>query len=404
MEMMRRTVTGVLTAVLAVSTACGQPLKHGPWHGWFFLNDTVRMPFRMDVSDNGLFFLNDQERIRAEQVTSSGDSLFIRMPVFDAGFSLRSTGDTLSGIFVNRMRLSNREIRCSLQYGEIQPLHSGFALPDFSGRWSVRFAGDDPPLERSVGEFRQEGSRLAGSFLTPTGDYRFLEGHVTPDGAFELSAFDGSHVFYFTAVLSGDTLYGQYYSGTHWHDTWTAWRDARAALPDPESLAFLKPDAGRFTFAFPDTNGTVVSLSDSVYRGKVVLVSVMGSWCPNCMDEARVLSRAYRKYRAEGLEIIGLDFERVVQPDTVRTFIRKFCSSLDITYPVLFAGTTDRRLRAQALPQLSDIVAFPTLIYVDRRGVVRKIHTGFNGPATGVHFEKWEEDFDRFLRLLLGEK
>jgi len=395
----------VLTCTLFWGMACSasKSIREGEWSGTFYLNDTTRMPFRFVVNDSGFVFVNGSERIAAGDIKSAGDSVFVTMPVFDSEFRMKKDSDELSGTFINHQRISNQTIRCKAVYGVQAPLVNDFELNDFSGRWSAVFDGDDPPLNVAVAEFAQTANRVTGTFLTPTGDYRFLDGFA--DGkSISISAFDGSHVFYFTASLDHDTLYGHYYSGTHWHDTWKAWRNENASLPDADSLAFLKPGFTGISFKYPDPDSNLVSLRDARYKGKVVLVQIMGSWCPNCMDEAMVLAPLYDKYKARGLEIIGLDFERINSFPEASSFIRKFQKHFSIHYPILFAGSTDRKLRAQAVTGLKDIVGFPTLIYIDRKGTVRKIHTGFSGPATGKHFEKWRDDFYRFVDLLLKEK
>ena len=405
MEIKRHVLAAMTCVLLASVNVPARQVRSGSWSGSFLLNDTIRMPFRFDVTDSGFVFINAAERIVAKEISTRGDSVFVVMPVFDSEFRMEGTGDTLKGFFINHMRLSNQQIKCEAVYGRAAPLANDFELENFAGRWAVLFAGDDPPLNLAVGEFSQHGNAISGTFRTPTGDFRFLDGFLTSGKSFYLSGFDGSHVFYFTVTADeNDTLRGHYYSGTHWHDTWKAWRDKVAPLPDADLLSVLKPGARRLSFRFPDADSNFISLSDTRFHGKVVLVQIMGSWCPNCMDEAAVLAPFYEQYQAHGLEIIGLDFERINSFHEASSFMKKFQKNFGITYPILFAGSTDKKLRSQAIPQLKEIVGFPTLIFIDRKGIVRRIHTGFNGPATGRYFEKWKDDFYRFVEQLLNEK
>ena len=54
---------------------------------------------------------------------------------------------------------------------------------------------------KALAEFEQTGDKLTGSFITPSGDYRFLEGIVTGD-SLKLSTFDGSHAYTFYAKIA----------------------------------------------------------------------------------------------------------------------------------------------------------------------------------------------------------
>ena len=162
------------------------------------------------------------------------------MPVFDSEFRCLMKGDSLVGNFLNHARTKDNIIPFRASYGRSEPLVNSFELNNFEGRWEVTFEGDEPPMNKAVGEFSQIGNHITGTFLTPTGDYRYLEGYA--DGnRFYLSCFDGSHLFYFDAEINpDDVLEGNYYSGKHWHDTWKAFRNADASLPHPDSLTFLK--------------------------------------------------------------------------------------------------------------------------------------------------------------------
>lgn len=145
--------------------------------------------------------------------------------------------------------------------------------------------GIAPEQYNAVGIFEQDGDKLSGTFLTPTGDYRYLDGHID-DNTLQLSAFDGEHAFFlFKAELTEKDQQGIFRSGRSKSEKWTAQRDFTASLPDANSLTYLKEGYDRLEFNFPDPEGNTVSLSDPRYQAKVVIVHLFGSWCPNCMDE-----------------------------------------------------------------------------------------------------------------------
>ena len=379
-------------------------LKPGMWHGEFQLNDSVQLPVRFEVKGgNAWDFLNAQERISVNEISYAGDSVFIRLPVFDSEIRCRMKGDSLKGNFLNHARTSLNVIPFQAAAGKYEPLVNSFGLKNFEGRWEVTFAGDEPPLNKTVGEFSQQGNRVTGTFLTPTGDYRYLEGFA--DGEqMSLSCFDGSHLFYFNAVMNPDeVLEGNFYSGKHWHDTWKAFRNERARLPDPDSLTFLKKGFEKIAFTFPDADGNKISLSDKKFTGKVVVVQIMGTWCPNCLDETEFLAPFYKQYREKGVEVIGLDYEKIPTPETAKKNLARLRERFGIEYTLLYAGTTDKEKREKTLPMLSAILSFPTTIIIDKKGRVRNIHTGFSGPATGIYFEKWKNDFTGMVEKLMAE-
>jgi len=240
--------------------------------------------------------------------------------------------------------------------------------------------------EVAVGEFNQSHDAVSGTFLTASGDHRFLAGQVKGDEVY-LSTFDGAHVFLYKAKLLADgSLAGDFWSGLAFHETWTARRDARARLPDAYGLTAMRAGIKHFDFAFPDLSGKTVSSQDPQFRGKVLIVALAGSWCPNCHDEAAFLSPLYKDYRAKGLEIVSLMFEHFGDFPRAAEATQRFRQHYDIEYTTLIAGISDKDEAAKKLPMLQNIVAFPTTIFVDRKGNVRKIHTGYSGPATGDHY------------------
>jgi thiol-disulfide isomerase/thioredoxin len=254
-----------------------------------------------------------------------------------------------------------------------------------------------------VGEFAQEGSVVTGTVMTPTGDHRFLDGEFI-DNELRLSKFDGGHVFLYRGTLQADgSLRGKFWSGTAFEDSFIARRDDNASLGDAENATKLVGKADRLDFRFPDLAGHDISIRDPFFHGKVVIVTLAGSWCPNCHDEAAFLAELHRERRAEGFEVISLMFEQFGDFKRAAEATDRFRRRYGIEYTTLIAGTSDKDDAASKLPQLNGVFAFPTTIFVDRQGKVRKIHTGFSGPATGKHYEKLVVDFTKTLDALLAE-
>lgn len=366
----------------------------------------VELPVQLllAVDDEQAWFVNGPEKIKVPEVSRQGDEWRLYFPVFNNTLLLHHDGDHLQG----SLRLVKRGYEQIMQVsGEPEPgyrfLAEAQAKSEFTGRWQVRFVDDEGKESHAVAEFDQQGSKLVGTFLTPLGDYRYLAGEVDGNTLY-LSTFDGAHAFVFTAQMqaNGD-LRGDFWSGTRWHESWTAQRNFDAQLPDAYSLTYLKAGYSGLDFTFPDLNGKPVSLTDDKYQDKVVLVSVAGTWCPNCADEAEFLSNYYRENHGRGLEIITLLYEHTEVFESAVKLGSALRSKHNIDYDLLIAGSSDKALAAKTLPMLNAVLAFPTLIFIDRKGDIRKIHTGFSGPGTGQHYLQFIAEFELLMDELLAE-
>jgi thiol-disulfide isomerase/thioredoxin len=377
-------------------------LPDGHWHAALKLNDTLELPFLFTTTNGTLTIQNGEEDIIVNDITFDHDSVFIQMPVFDAEFRCEFNGKSMRGNFLNHARKTKNIIPFHAERGlsfrfSDKPEATTF---DITGKYHVVFDGEVEESKNAVGIFTQDGNRLTGTFLTTAGDYRFLEGEVSGNRLW-LSAFDGSHLFLFTALLKNDSLYnGEFFSGQHWHDTWRAKKDKEAQLTPDDSLTVMKPGYDKIYFTFPDENRKLISLSDPKFLNKAVIIQIMGSWCPNCMDETKFLSSWYNNERRENIEIIALDYERNTDVLAASNNIRRLKKQFNINYTVLFAGSADKKEAALTLPMLNRVFAFPTTIFLNREKKVVKIHTGFNGPATGEEYEKFKERFRNVLNTL----
>ncbi len=281
------------------------------------------------------------------------------------------------------------------------------SLTTVAGAWAVVFR-DAEGEEPARAQFHQSGHGVTGTFLTPTGDYRYLEGDYR-QGFLRLSTFDGSHAFLFHARARPDgTLAGDFWSRDTYHATWTATPlppggDDTDGLPDPFGVVHLTSEDGRLRFRFPDLDGNLVSLEDDRFRGKVVVVTLFGSWCPNCNDEAPLLADWHRRFGPEGLELVGLAFEFTGDAARDRRFVRKFAQRHGLSFPLLLAGVSDKASASASLPDLSRVAAYPTTLFVDRSGKVRRIQSGFAGPATGARHQELVAEMESIRRELRAE-
>jgi thiol-disulfide isomerase/thioredoxin len=390
-------------------------LKTGLWRGMIFMQGQ-ELPFNFEVVRDGqggydAYLRNADERLLLDEVVIKGDSIDMGLHIFDANLRARIYGDSLAGIFVKNYE---KDYRLPVQavYDEhyrFMPDDSSRTAVDFTGKYEVTFlhpSDSDATLmdtTRAIGLFHQSATHVTGTFLTPTGDYRFLEGDAN-DSLMQLSAFDGNHLYLFRAVRQPDgTLRGEFFSGKTWRETWVGTKNENAALADAESMTYLKKGYDRIAFSFPDLSGEPVSLDDEKYRGKVVILQLLGSWCPNCMDETRFLAPWYDENKDRGVEVIGLAYERKPEFSYARARVENMVEKMNVGYDILIAGTDEKVDASKTLPMLNAVVAFPTTIYIGRDGKVKKIHTGFNGPGTGVYFEDFKRDFNETVNELLKE-
>ena len=178
-----------------------------------------------------------------------------------------------------------------------------------------------------------------------------------------------------------------------------AWRNDSAALMSPYKMTELVDPTQPISFSFKDLNGKVVSIDDSTYLNKPMLVQLSGSWCPNCMDESAFLVENKAFIAEKGVEVVALSFERLPYDDAVKPLL-KLKESLGIEYPVLYAGMAKKLEATKEIPWLKEIKSYPTLLFVMPNKQVFKFHTGFYGPGTGPYYKKQSSELLDDITLL----
>lgn len=372
------------------------------------------LPFKVELSKEGEAWQatahNAGEVVRFDTVSVLPDgTLLLAIEHYESVFRgmIRDEGQKVEGMWsklVHAERTANLPFTAYHdQTDRFEPKPESGEPANFDGRWAVQFLHDPHSPNLAIGEFQQSGSYLAGTFLTATGDYRFLEGRV--DGnLLRLSCFDGGHAFLFEATMDEDgNLKGDFWSSDKWHEAWTAVRDADAELPDPYQMSALTNDEQLFRFSFADGEGQVRSQDDAAWKDKVRLISIFGSWCPNCNDEAPFLQELHKTYAAQGLQVIGLAFEATGNEKRDWRVLKRFEKRHGLEYPILLAGQRDKADASTKLQDLQEVIAYPTTLFLDRSGKVRHIHTGFTGPGTGERYEALKRKYHETIRALLAE-
>jgi thiol-disulfide isomerase/thioredoxin len=380
--------------------------KPGIWRGVLEIQEQ-QLPFNFDVEKSNDQYIvhvkNAAEKITLDEVILFGDSVKIVMNIYDAEIRARIEENSLTGRFYKNYDATYK-IPFTATFGEDFRFEKTGIEPtvDFSGKYDVELV-TDTDTTTVVGVFTQKGNYVEGTFLSTTGDYRYFEGSVSGN-TMQLSEFEGNFVYLLKADKNDSIISGDFWSGKTYHAKWRGVKNDNAALPDAGSLTYLKKGYEKIDFTFPDVNGKNVSSSDEKFKGKVVILQIFGTWCPNCIDETKFLSPWYKENKDRGVEIIGLSYERKPDFDYASARVKKMLAKLDVDYDFLIAGTNDLKATAASLPALNHVMAFPTSIFIGKDGKVKHIHTGFSGPGTGVYYEQYKEEFNQRVSELLAEK
>ena len=389
--------------------------KSGAWRGVLTLsekkNETI-LPFNFVVSFEKkspvIEIINAEEKIKVTEITIIGDSVNWKMPVFDSEFRTVLRRDTLWGEWINHSKKERNRIPFEAYYNDKRRfITTGNANCDFTGRYEVSFSPGTTDETKAVGVFKQTGNKITGTFMTETGDYRYLEGSVQNE-VMALSCFDGAHAYLFTATnmkksIAVDTLAGKVYYANSGTEDWAGKRNENFELKDPENISTVKSPNEKINFSFENIEGQTVALDDARYKNKPVIVQIMGTWCPNCMDETAYLAEVYKKYKVRGLEIIALAYEKTTDPEKMKQNITRLKQRYGVEYEILVTGLSGKKKASESMPFLSSVEAFPTTIILDRNHKVKSVYTGFNGPATGKEYENYKTKTEStIIRLLLN--
>lgn len=384
--------------------------RQGTWRAVLFTDSGKQIPFNFEVrkqeeSVAEVYLINGDERILVDQVSIGADTVSWILPVFDSEIKAIFEGNRLKGYWIKHYADKDVQMPFVAESDQDFRFSEKAKISDrkIEGTWEASFVDKEGTKSQAIGIFQQEQGKVTGTFRTPSGDYRFLQGELMGD-TLKLSCFDGAHAFLFTALVKDDNTLvdGHFYSGASSEESWTAVRNEQASLPDVNQLTHLKVGYSTVSFSFPDLEKKQVSLQDSNLKDKVIVLQLMGTWCPNCMDETAYFRDFYNRYQSKGVEIIGLAFERSPDFEKARTRVKALKDRMLIEYPLVIAGTQAKPL--EALPMLDTLQGFPTTIILDRKGQVRRIHTGFDGPATGDHYTEFVTEFEHFISELLNEK
>jgi thiol-disulfide isomerase/thioredoxin len=400
----------IIAALVAASCSRQAPSLAGEWDATIVNLAKAEVPFRLVIGGTPEqptgTFVNGDERMQSTGGRFEDGQLTIDFDQYGSKIIARLNGDALEGEYDRTTRGAAypfRAVRAVAKPKDPDP-------PSIAGEWKIPTPGQKYEaawrfiVRQSGADVSAAIQRVDGDTGTLTGSFRVpgvVEGR---DGKLVLGHFSGARPMRLEVTVNPDGTLALLEDG---QTKYTAVRasDPRATAAgdpaDPTQVTRVKDPEARLDLQFPDLNGTPVSLTDARFRGKVVILSITGSWCPNCHDEAPFLADLYEKYRDRGLEIVLLAFEEAGQlADPVR--LKAFVKQYNITYPVLLAG--EPKNLGTNLPQFEDLMAFPTSIYIGRDGRVRSTHAGFSGKATGELYAHTTDEITRRVEALLAER
>ena len=415
------------------------PLPAGVWRAWLD-SPGGELPFGLELQSTAGalqgFLLNPPERIPIARLSWAVGELVLHLDPYDSTIRARLGADrkSLDGTWRKRKNASTWvELPFHARLGSARRFSAGAATPaavtPLPERWRVQFASETDAAVAVIAAAAPAGTAtetvpetaaaagdgLTGTFLTTTGDYRYLAGNRDGD-RLRLSCFDGAHAFLFDAQLQDEPtagkptsaagsrrLVGHFYSGDRWHDTFTAVADEKAQLDDAFKKSRVNAPSELGTLHFPDVKGRSRALSDPAFAGKARIIEVFGTWCPNCNDEAAYLVELHKKYGPRGLSILGLAFELTGDLGQDAAQVERFAAFHHAEYPMLIAGVADKEKASRSLPLLDRVFAYPTTIFLHRDGRVRAVYTGFAGPATGAEHAELRRRFTALIEELLAE-
>jgi peroxiredoxin len=388
-------------------------IKEGVWRGVFKVSE-AQVPFNFELKgkdpEHAIFTLINGSRRDDFHVKRLGnDSVYVKMNTYDAALVAKINDDnTISGEYRSLVPgFKGNALPFTAEYGKayrfVEPGKDVAPAADLSGKWEITTYSKEA-VPASIAILKQKGNKLTGVIMTVVGDTRELEGTVQGD-EFALSGFTGPSPFIVKGKINTDgTITGEQGFGIYKNQRFDGAKKAEVELPDPYKLTFLKEGYKKLDFSFPSIDGkSQISLSDNKYKGKVVIIEIIGTWCPNCTDQTVFLSPWFNKNRQRGVEAIALGFEQKDSLAYAQYTLGKLKEKYNINYDIAFGGLADKKLVSQKLPALNKFIAFPTTIIIDRKGEVREIYTGYTGTVTGKYHDDYAKKFNKLLDELIAE-
>lgn len=393
-----------LFCAFAVIWSCHSPVGPGLEDGDYTLQfhaQGYQIPVHLKIDDGAWKIINANDTLVLRSELMSDDSLVFKTPLFQSYLHVYlGKGDQINGQWHDLSRTTPYHVDFTITKKTEHLTSSDITTTE---NYDVFFSPHTADSTHAIGAFHVKNGDVQGTFMTESGDYRFLSGRWLKDSMF-VSCFDGAHLFYFSARIQENQLtQGVFVSGNHWKENWEGVRNASASLQDPDAITTLRDTLKPFEFNVRSLDGKEVHFDSTTFKNHVTIVQLFGSWCPNCTDESKLFLELYGQYASAGLQIIPIAFERLDDVVMAKKVIGAQFQEIGITYPAYFGGKSSKDHAATVFPMLSSVSSYPTSIFLDKSGKVRKIHTGFYGPGTGNAYILHRDRIREFVELLLHE-
>ncbi|MFN3951100.1 MAG: TlpA disulfide reductase family protein [Thermaurantimonas sp.] len=346
-----------------------------------------------------LKIVNATDTIELKGISAGRNQWRFDFPVFNTHIVVRKIFDRWVGTFTD----ADKSEVSPLTFVPVRVGTARYPLDNAQpseGRFQVIFdLGTDRERKAVLEYFPLSETEIRGSVLTRAGDYRFFQGSVSDDSLI-MSTFDGKFAYVLAGRIEGDSIAGYQYFTHAAPRPFVGFRSSDINLPDPKSLIKISDSSSMIRFSLPDVNYKVVNFDATQPDAKLTLITIGGSWCPNCMDEARFLNKIYNRYKDLGLQVIGVYFEYTDKDSVAVPLLRRMVKQLNLDFTVVYGGSVRQQMAAKVFPQLEKILAYPTLIALDADGRIVKTHTGFYGPGTSLYAE-FEEEMTSWIEDVL---
>jgi thiol-disulfide isomerase/thioredoxin len=400
----------LVLSFLLILIGCQKPLpQKAYWDGELHRSDNKNIPFRafidlQSAAPSG-YFLVGEERIPIPEIQRQGDSLIFIFSEYNAAMRGSVQGDRWQGNYIRY-----RTTPIAIPFSATAETSEKSQRPDVTkpaiplvGKFQAFLQDGGNVDSTTLATFWTKNDSVYGTLIAPDGDYGLNAG-IQNGTSVALSRFTGWQAQLLEFNQAGSSWKGTMYVRNDPPVQLTL--ESRPTLREKNSITQetqIKRSGIPFAFSGITADGDSLTHDSKRFKGKALIIDIMGTWCHNCMDEAPILQQLYEEYKDKGLEVVGLSFEINDDANQARRNLSLYQKRFGLTFPLLFCGSTaDKYVDPKLRDQMINFYAYPTALFVDKKGKVRFIHVGFKGPGTGEEFQAEVKHLYEVVKQLTG--